>query len=333
MDAVNAGHEKSVNRNDEALLASLGYKQEFKRDFSPLQVFGLGFSIIGVVPSVCSVLPYAIPYGGTVAMVWGWATCSFFLMFIALAVAEMSSSAPTSGGLYYWTFKYSPRKSRRLLAWIVGYTNTIAYVSGVAGVDWSCTVQIMAAVTMGSNFQFTPSVYQLYGVYIALLITHGLVASLATRVIARLQIVYVVVNLALCAVIMAGLPAATPAEFKNTPAYAFGHFDNVTSWPNGFAFILSFLAPLWAVGGFDSSVHISEEARNANVAVPWGVICATGLGSALGWGINVALAFSMGTDLEAIIDSPIGQPVATIFFNSFGRSGTLVVWSFIILVQ
>ena len=37
---------------DEALLASLGYKQEFKRDFSPLQVFGLGFSIIGVVPSV-----------------------------------------------------------------------------------------------------------------------------------------------------------------------------------------------------------------------------------------------------------------------------------------
>lgn len=39
-------------------------------------------------------------------------------------------------------------------------------------------------------------------------------------------------------------------------------------------------------GGFDSSVHISEEVRNANIAIPWAILCAAGLGSVLGWGIT-----------------------------------------------
>ncbi len=38
--------------NDEDLLARLGYKQEFKRDFSRLELFGLCFTIVGVVQSI-----------------------------------------------------------------------------------------------------------------------------------------------------------------------------------------------------------------------------------------------------------------------------------------
>ena len=77
---------------DAALLASLGYKQDFKRTFTRLELFGIGFSIIGVFPSIAyvhsffflrttlltyscflfrGVLVFAIPYGGPVAMVWG----------------------------------------------------------------------------------------------------------------------------------------------------------------------------------------------------------------------------------------------------------------------
>jgi hypothetical protein len=61
--------------------------------FTPIEVFGVGFSIIGLLPSLAcvfkfdrlilhnvvtdfassfsSVLVYSIPYGGPVAMVWG----------------------------------------------------------------------------------------------------------------------------------------------------------------------------------------------------------------------------------------------------------------------
>ena len=77
-------------------------------------------------------------------------------------------------------------------------------------------------------------------------------------------------------------------------------------------------------------MHISEEAQNANTAVPYGILFATLSSVALGWGgslrfvlppshvfnilkgINVALAFCMGTDLQNIVNSPIGQPMATV---------------------
>lgn len=65
----------------------------------------------------------------------------------------------------------------------------------------------------------------------------------------------------------------------------------------------------------------------------------------------MAIAFNMGTDLQGILSNPIGQPLATvsqiilwcnvvitccaakIFYNSFGRNGTLALWSCIIVVQ
>lgn len=47
-------------------------------------------------------------------------TASFFIMFIGLAMAELGSAAPTSGGLYYWTHAYSSPRCRNLLAWLVG---------------------------------------------------------------------------------------------------------------------------------------------------------------------------------------------------------------------
>jgi hypothetical protein len=44
-------YDKTVNR-DELLLNSLGYKQELRRAFTPIEVFGLAFSIIGLFPSI-----------------------------------------------------------------------------------------------------------------------------------------------------------------------------------------------------------------------------------------------------------------------------------------
>ena len=38
--------------DDDTYLELMGYKQEFKRSFNPIEVFGLGFSIIGLFPSI-----------------------------------------------------------------------------------------------------------------------------------------------------------------------------------------------------------------------------------------------------------------------------------------
>lgn len=55
IDAKKAVPYATKDTNDEALLAKLGYRQEFKRDFSRLELFALSFSIVGVVQSIAYV--------------------------------------------------------------------------------------------------------------------------------------------------------------------------------------------------------------------------------------------------------------------------------------
>ena len=121
---------------DEALLASLGYKQEFQCAFTPLEVFGTAFSIIDLLPSIASVLVYAIPNGSAASMVWGWLVANILMLSVGMSMAELASSTPMSGGVrlslflpvpifnhsvlaYYWTHTLYPPQSH-LLAWIVG---------------------------------------------------------------------------------------------------------------------------------------------------------------------------------------------------------------------
>ncbi|KAH9896736.1 APC amino acid permease [Cubamyces lactineus] len=341
--------------SDNAALAALGYKQEFKRALAPLGVFAFSFSLAGIFPSIAqvhnslsisgpfssdiscrTVLIFALPYGGPVAMVWGWAISVTFIFCIGLALAELASSAPTSGGLYYWTWDLASPRWRKLLSWIVAYTNCIGLVAGFASVEWGLAVQIMAAVTIGTDSSFVPTTAQTFALYVALLIVHGFLSSLATSAIALLQTIYVAVNTLLPLAVVVAMPIATPKEFKNTAAYAFGAFTTSkaqSGWPNEFAFMLSFLAPLYVISGFESSIHMSEETHNARTAVPWAIVCTVGISSLIGWVVNVVFAFCMGTDIESIIDNPIGQPTATIFFNSFGRNGTLALWSLVAFAQ
>ncbi|KAF9507565.1 hypothetical protein BS47DRAFT_1366561 [Hydnum rufescens UP504] len=291
----------------EEILAKLGYKQEFKRAFSTFELFGIAFSIIGVFPSIASVLIYAMPNGGPSAMVWG-------------CMAELASAAPTSGG--------------NVLAWVVGYANTIGSISGVASADWGAARQIMAAATIGSRGQsFIPTNGQTLWVFCRTPTVADIDSSVGTTALARPQNVYVVLNATLCLAVIIAIPVATPKEFHNSASYALGNFTNLNGWPNGYPFILSFLSPVWTIGGFDSSVHISEEATNAAIAVPWAIVGAVGISGILGTFILVILSFFMGTNINAIVNDPIGQPRAVILFNSLGQRVTIALWAFVVIAQ
>ena len=52
-ESVYVDHEMSA---DEATLVALGYKQEFKREFSVWTSFSVSFSILGLLPSTASTL-------------------------------------------------------------------------------------------------------------------------------------------------------------------------------------------------------------------------------------------------------------------------------------
>lgn len=95
---------------DAETLARMGYKQELKRNFTALEVFGIAFSIMGLLPSISSTLAFSLP-AGPGGMVWSWFLASGCIFVVGLAMAELGSAMPTSGGLYWWTVRRANTRS------------------------------------------------------------------------------------------------------------------------------------------------------------------------------------------------------------------------------
>lgn len=74
---------------DEKVLVALGYKQEFKRDFSIWSCFAVSFSVLGILPSIASTLSFNLAYSGPAGSVWGWIVAGVLSQTIALAMAEL----------------------------------------------------------------------------------------------------------------------------------------------------------------------------------------------------------------------------------------------------
>lgn len=53
----------------------------------------------------------------------------------------------------------------------------------------------------------------------------------------------------------------------------------------------------------------------------------------LGFLILIVLALTMGSDLAAVSDSEVGQPMAYIFLQGFGTQGSLAIWAFMCVAQ
>ncbi|WVR04519.1 hypothetical protein IAU60_001523 [Kwoniella sp. DSM 27419] len=318
-------------RRDDARLEDLGYRPELKRAFTSWETFGVAFSIMGVVPSIASTIFYNLPYGGPVGMVWGWLISAILILFVGLAMGELASSMPTSGGLYFWTHRLSPPKYRNFLAWMVGYNSLLGNISAVSSLAWACAGIIFAAASL-HNPDFTATAGMQFGLYVGILIACGAFCAYCTELFARLQTPSVMLNVALALVTIIGLPIARRSEL-NTAAFTFGGFVNLTGWPGGFAFLLSFLAPVWTICSFDCAVSLSEEASNAATAVPQAIVGAIGSAGVLGTVILLILSLTMGPDVAAINDDALGQPLAAIYLQAFGQKGSLAIWSFMCIAQ
>lgn len=89
-------------------LQDLGYRAEFRREMSLFGVLGISFCAIGILTGMSSAFQTGLFSGGPVGLFWGWNICSFFMFLIALSLAEICSTYPTMGGLYFWVCKMKP---------------------------------------------------------------------------------------------------------------------------------------------------------------------------------------------------------------------------------
>lgn len=325
--------ELLANEADTELLAKLGYKQELRRNFTMLEVFGIAFSIMGLLPSIASTLAFSIP-AGPAGMVWGWFLASMFIFVVGVAMADLGSAMPTSGGLYWWTHYFASPKTRNALSFLVGYSNSLGLIGGLCSIDYGFALMFCSVIVIARDGNWTPSNGVVYAVFLCCVLLHGVLASTLSKVMGKLQTVFVAMNIILIVATIIALPVGKHlSSERNDAHYIFAQTENLTTWPTGWAFMLSWLSPIWTIGAFDSCVHMSEEAANAAKAVPYGIMMSIGCCWFLGFIIMIVIAACINPDLESVLGSSFGQPMAQIYYDAIGKSGTLGLMSLLFIVQ
>lgn len=324
---------------DEAELAKMGYKQELQRDLSLVQNFGVSFSIISIITGVCSLFLYGLTTGGPVVMVWGWVVVAFFTMTVGLAMAEVCSAHPTSGGPYFWAAMLSEPRNAAFASWVCGWFNLLGQVAVTTGISFGCANFISTIATFNTSFVSTAKTN--IGVYAAVLCAQGLINTFGVHLLKYINNIsiwwHAVGTFAVIIAVLAAAPTHQSAKFVFTQ-FIDGTGEeqadgSIIGWSQraskGYVVVIGILMAQYTLTGFDASAHMTEETHNASMSGSLGIVTAIGVSAILGWLLILGLLFGM-QDYDATVGSSTGQPVAQIFLDTVGEKGAIVLMVIVI---
>ncbi|KAL7411215.1 APA family basic amino acid/polyamine antiporter [Mrakia frigida] len=325
---------------DEEKLAALGYTQELRRGWGLINNFGISFSIISVITGISTLFQFGLTTGGPAVMVVGWIVVSFFTMFVALGMAEITSAIPCAGGPYYWSAILAPKKSSAFWSWMTGWFNFLGQVAVTCGITFGLAGLI--SVTASIDGTYEPTAGKTVAIYLGLIVSHGLVNTFGVRILPYLNNVSIALHslgiFSFAVGIVAKAPTHQSAKFVFTTFVDFTGVSYTDADPIGWAqraspayvSIVGILMAQYTITGFDASAHMSEETINAETAAPLGVLTSVGVSSIFGFFLLLCLLFSI-QDFDTTVNSEIGQPVVQILIDIFGRSGAKAMMALLII--
>ena len=300
--------------DDDARLHQLGYAQELRRSLSAFSNFAVSFTIISILSGCLTLYGTGMNTGGPVAMIWGWPLVGFFVILIGLGMAEVCSSYPTAGGLYYWAAKLAPRNGAAW-SWFTGWFNLIGQVAVTAGIDFGAATFLNAFLDLVAGFAATPAHTIL--LLAIILIVHGLLNTFGVKIVAVLNNVSVWWHLVGVLVIV-GVLIIVPTHHQPA-SFVFGHFVNNTGWGSVvYVFALGLLMSQYTLTGYDASAHMTEETKNAAKAGPRGIVNSILVSLVAGWVLLIGLTFAI-QNYSGELGSATGVPPAQIFIDAAGQ--------------
>jgi len=331
----------SGTKSDTDTLHDLGYAQELKRGMGAFSNFAVSFTIISILSGCLTLFGYGMLIGGPASSAYGWPLVGILVTFVALAMAEICSSYPTAGGLYYWSAKVAP-KNGPVWSWFTGWFNLLGQVAVTAGIDFGFAAFFCAFLNIAFDVDITRLI--LIGSYTGILFIHGLMNTFGIRLVALLNDVSVWWHVAGVLVIFAilfAIPdqhtsfgtifsfkcaapddcASFPAGFINGSGFGSGFFGSTL-----YIFLIGLLLAQYTLTGYDASAHMTEETHSADISGPNGIWRSVVVSVIFGWilllgvwyavqgsdGYSNALSFQLAT-------SNVAAP-AQIFFDAVGKS-------------
>ena len=321
--------------SDTERLHQLGYAQELRRGMKTFSNFAVSFTIISILSGSLTLFGFGMKTGGPAEMVWGWLVVGFFVTLVALGMAEVASSYPTAGGLYYWSAKLA-KGNAPAWSWFTGWFNLLGQVAVTAGIDFGLAFFINAFLNIAFGVGTDPWItIVIYGVVLAL---HALLNTFGIRIVALLNDVSVWWHIVGVAIIFISMFFLTPNH--SDLGTVFTSFVNRTSadgvaplLPAFYVALIGLLNAQYTLTGYDASAHMSEETHDAHMSAPRGIVFSVIVSVIAGFILLVAMNY--GIDPNGGYDRALGAlvPPAQIWIDALGQTGGLFILLIVIGAQ
>jgi len=288
--------------DDVGLLHRLGYAQELFRSMGGFSNFAISFTIISILAGTLTSYFIAFNNGGPVAITWGWLLVGGFCIIVALAMAEIASTYPTAGGLYYW----ASRLGSPGWGWFTGWFNLLGQIAVTAAIGYGAA--IFATSLLNLLFDYPNSVRWIFLTYTVILAGAGLVNMLGVPITGMLNSISAWWHM-IGVLVIVGVLIVVPdnhqsagyvfGETINNSGFSGGNFGSIVFW---FVFGIGLLMAQYTITGYDASAHMSEETRNASRAAAWGIVTSVVASVIFGFVLLVAITFAV-PDTQGTLDA------------------------------
>ena len=312
--------------SDVEALHRMGYAQELMRRMSTFSNFAVSFTIISILSGCLTLYGYGMNTGGPVVMTIGWPLVGIMVTLVGLAMAEVCSSYPTAGGLYYWAAKLGGKNSAAW-SWFTGWFNLLGQVAVTAGIDFGLAFFATALFNLTFNYPTDPPWVIL--IYAIVLFLHGLLNTFGVRLVSLLNDVSVWWHLAGVAIIV-GLLFLLPSHHQSA-SFVFTKFVNNTGIGIPiYVFFIGLLLAQYTFTGYDASAHMTEETRNPAIAGPQGIVMSIVVSLVAGWLLLIGMTQAIGDYAKEAVAV---VPAAAIFVDAVGHNWAVFLMIIVVGAQ
>ena len=300
---------------DESHLEKFGYKQELNRALGLFSSFGVQFTSISVGSVLFTTIIVGFGFFGP-ASFWPFIIGGALQVFgVGLAVAQLVSAFPLSGGVYQIISRLAPKQ--QWLAWQGGWWLVVAHTVAVSALSVSMVPFIAGwfGIDDLSNTQIT-----LYAIGIIVLVT--LVNIAGVKAAALLNNVGVVAEAAIIVMVIVALVVAKYPHAPSSVLFDTGGTVGAGGNPAWMGFLFAMILPAYAISSFDATGNAAEETKNAARNAAWGTVLAN-TAAVIGGTIffyllvhaipDVDAVMKSDTPVKLILDSAVGSTLTTIF--------------------
>ncbi|CAK7354716.1 unnamed protein product [Dovyalis caffra] len=244
----------------EKRLNELGYKQELRREMTLFKTLAISFSTMTLFTGITPLYGSSLQYAGPASLVWGWVIVSFFTWFVGIAMAEICSSFPTTGSLYFWAAHLAGPRWGPFASWCCAWLETIGLVAGIGTQAYagSQTLQSIILLCTGTNKDggYLAPKWLFLCMYIGLTLIWAVLNTFALEVIAFIDVISI-------------------------------------WWQVIGGSVIVIMLPLYSLYGYDAAAHLTEETKGADKNGPIAILSSIGIISIFGWAYILALSFSI----------------------------------------